>query len=940
MIDMARESKTLHRRGLKALYSNVCSVGNKWGELVARSWDCDIIILTESWLSDANTIDHLIPKDFVIYRTDRQAGRGGGVLLLVRRQYTQWERPELRICTPAVQVTACTIRNNDRHFNILGVYRAPSSGSEEDQMLINLIGTVCKNGQTPIIVGDFNLPGIDWLLEDEGDSQVEHRFMHCFQNAALHQHVREPTRIRFEQRPAILDLVLTRLESEISELEQEVPLGKSDHNVLLFQTCIVLEKPPRRMFRNYGRIDIAELVQDAQNIKWISDKGITSVDEKCGVLRDQLLKLTDKHAPLQEKGNVRNPPWWKSSVKRAIAQRAHRWSIFTQSGGHDKWLSYKRARNKANKIAKQAKMAYELKIAQQARTNPKRYYSYVQSKAALRQTVGVLQDSEGRLSVSDSEKCETMKRYFEKVYKRDDGRLPAELEMSYSTPQLDDIYVSGDEVLKILQGLKVTKSAGSDGLHPAIIKPLAKVLVSSVTELYGESLGAGKIPQDWRTATVVAIHKGGDRKSPGNYRPVSLTSILCKGLETLVRNRICEHVTRHRLISPTQHGFLKKRSCLSNLLAFLDEVTRRIDEGQRVEVCYLDFRKAFDSVNHRLLIMKLKWFGLPESLLVWIEDFLSFRSYRVRVGEAMSSEGLVFSGVPQGSVLGPILFLLYINDLVKDLSIPAFIFADDVKLVNSGPTERLEADLSKVIKWSQNWDLYLNADKCCVLNTTGQPVQVTMTQGPTEFTRVAQMRDLGILVSEDFKPGVQCRAAARKARGKLFELKATLSTRKAEVFIPLYKAMVRPHLEYCVQAWAPYLKKDIECIERVQRLATRMVSGLRGRNYKERLESLDLFSMERRRIRGDLIETFKIMKGLAGLDAKGLFTRALVDSTRGHALKLSKPRNQLNVRANFFTSRVIDGWNKLPSDLINCQTVADFKGKLDKVWSRLYPEIV
>ena len=774
--------------------------------MAARSQDCDIIILSESWLSESNRIDHLIPPDFLTYRTDREVGRGGGVLLLVKRQYTQWERPELKLCTPAVQVTACTIRNNGRHFNILGVYRAPNSGLEEDKALISLIGAACGNSQTPIIVGDFNLPGIDWHFEDEGDSRVAYEFMQCFQQAALHQHVRQPTRIRFSQRPAILDLVLTRLGSDISELQQEVPLGKSDHNVLLFQTCIVLQKPPRKLFRNYGRIDIAALTQDAQTIEWLPHHLVSSLDERCDLLRNHLTELLDKHAPLQPKGNAHNPPWWRPSVKRAISVRARLWRSFTLTGGHEKWLAYKRARNYANKITKEAKMAYELKIAEQARSNPKRYYSYVQSKAARRQTVGVLQDAEGGLAVSDSDKCETLKKYFEKVYKLDNGRVLDDMEGFNSTPQMDDIHVSGEEVRQILQGLKVTKAAGSDGLHPAIIKPLADILVSPVTELYRESIRVGKIPQDWKSATVVAIHKGGDRKSPGNYRPVSLTSILCKGLETLVRNQICEHITRHNLISATQHGFLKKRSCLSNLLSFLDEVTSRIDEGQKVEVCYLDFRKAFDSVNHRLLLRKLKSFGLPDSLIKWIEDFLHNRTYRVRVGEALSSEGSAPSGVPQGSVLGPILFLLFINDLVKDLSIPAFIFADDVKLVNSGPPEQLEADLTKVIQWTHIWDLDLNTDKCHVLNSIGQPVRVTVSQVSTEFTRVDRMKDLGILVREDFKPGDQCQAAAQRARWKLFELKATLSTRKKKVFIPLYKAMVRPHLEYCVQAWAPYIK--------------------------------------------------------------------------------------------------------------------------------------
>ena len=238
------------------------------------------------------------------------------------------------------------------------IYRSPSSEQEQDRALINLIDTACRENQTPIIIGDFNLPGIDWHLEDEGDSQVEYEFMHCFQQASLYQHVRHPTRSRFSQRPAILDLVLTRLESEISDLKQEVPLGKSDHNVLLFQTCIVLEKPPRKYFRNYGKMQIEALVKEAETIDWLPPKSVSSVDERCNVLRDHLLDLMDKYAPLQPKGNAQNPPWWRACIKRAITIRASKWRSLNLTGGHEKWLAYKRARNQASKLVKKAKMEY------------------------------------------------------------------------------------------------------------------------------------------------------------------------------------------------------------------------------------------------------------------------------------------------------------------------------------------------------------------------------------------------------------------------------------------------------------------------------------------------------------------------------------------------------------------------------------------------------
>ncbi|VDP94759.1 unnamed protein product [Echinostoma caproni] len=212
--------------------------------------------------------------------------------------------------------------------------------------------------------------------------------MDCSHAASLYQHVKEPTRIRLRQRPSTLDLVFTRQESEISDLRQEVPLGKSVHNVLLLETCITKEKPPRRWCRNFGRMNIEDLSRDAQTR--------ASVDQRSEKIRDQLIELTEKHAPLQPRGDTHKPQRWKSTIKRAIGEMARRWKAFVLTRGHDRWLQYKKVRNYASKLGNQAKMAFEVKIANRARQEPKTYYSYVQPKTALRQSVGNLENTEGR----------------------------------------------------------------------------------------------------------------------------------------------------------------------------------------------------------------------------------------------------------------------------------------------------------------------------------------------------------------------------------------------------------------------------------------------------------------------------------------------------------------------------------------------------------------
>ena len=285
------------------------------------------------------------------------------------------------------------------------------------------------------------------------------------------------------------------------------------------------------------------------------------------------------------------------------------------------------------------------------------------------------------------------------------------------------------------------------------------------------------------------------------------------------------------------------------------------------------------------------------------------------------------------------MFLIFIDDLAPLLRSPSYIFADDVKFVGKVGTNDLLRDIETAVKWSDLWDLPLNLAKSHILSSISGSLHVHTSVAQLEFSRVPKTRDLGIVMTSDYKCAEQCGAAAHRARKELFRLKSVLSCRRPEVFVPLYRAIVRPHLEYCVQAWSPHYQKDVQLLEKVQRLATRMVEGQKGKDYNSRLKDLGLFSLARRRLRGDLIEAFKIMKGLSGLKRESFFELAPTLGTRGHSMKLKKNRSRLLVRSTFFTRRVIDMWNKLPPDLVSRGTVASFKQGLDSRWQGLFPDV-
>lgn len=915
---------------LKLLFTNVCSLRNKIDELHHAADAIDIIGVAETWTGPNDQIPF---HGYNTLRVDRVNHAGGGCALFIRNHIPFTQRYDIT-STDNIQVVECDVHVRTA-VRIICLYRSPNTTTEEDRSLLNAISHTLKGLRWWVLMGDFNAPAIDWKTGlPLNSNSFETGLVRTIHELAAHQHVQQFTRFRERCRPSLLDLMITQYESDLNEVEVRSPIGKSDHATIYANYSLLSNRPPPKWIRLYSRADRAAIASHARNIDW---KGI-GVEGMWATFKLHVGLLERLFIPLKKSGNRNSRPWYKTKERKWCKEKRNAWKNYQTNPSERRLRIYKQARNKSNEICALAKRKFERRLAHRIPKNPKCFYSYVQSHTRLRRQVAhSMKSSEGEI-VGDKEVAEHLRDYFVSVFRKDTNTNPT-IDDLVVTSTMPNVNIRVEDTKKQLTRLCSSKSPGPDGIHPAMLQLIADEIAIPLTDMFNRSLEESVIPRDWKAATVVPIHKAHEANQAKNYRPVSLTSVPSKILERILRDSIADYLLTEGLLNPDQHGFVKGRSCLSNLLLALDKITDALDKGQHVQIGYLDFEKAFDSVNHRLLLQKMRAYNIAQNICDWTEVFLKDRTFSVKVREAVSSPAIPTSGVPQGTVLGPLLFLIYVNDLTVRLDSTCLLFADDVKVISTlSNGSQLQRDLNTINAWSKKWDLPLNPAKCVTL--TSNPLREDLTIDDQKLAESGTVKDLGIVLNNSFTPSAQCAEAASKARKILFLLKGAIKSRHQEVWIPLYCAYVRPHLEYCVQAWSPYLRKDMAVLESVQRMATRWVYQFKDVPYPERLKRLGLYSLERRRLRGDLIEVYKILSGSDDAPLRKLITKREGRELRGHSQTLKKTRCNHLIRSNFFSQRVINPWNKLPEEVVTAQSLSVFKAKLDGCWEIYFPEIL
>ena len=400
--------------------------------------------------------------------------------------------------------------------------------------------------------------------------------------------------------------------------------------------------------------------------------------------------------------------------------------------------------------------------------------------------------------------------YFATVFTQDSSDRIPNLPASTDIPSIDNIQVTPELVSKKIEDLKASNSCGPDNISSFILKTFKQELLTPLTDIYNKSLQSGVVPEDWRIGNVTPIFKKGSKGNPANYRPVSLTSVPCKLLESILKDEVVDHLFSNNLLKDSQHGFMKGRSCTTNLLEFFHTAVDNLDAGNPMDIIYLDFAKAFDKVPTKKLLAKLKSMNINGNILNWISSWLRDRKQRVVLNGEASTWIEVLSGVPQGSVLGPLLFLIFINDIddaAKYINILRK-FADDTKLghkvITAADCEIVQTQLDSLCSWATTWGMEFNVSKCKVLHVGRRNPNHIYTMNGHNLEVTEWEKDVGVRFDNTLKPSLQCREASRIANAMLNQLTRAFHYRDRNIFVNLYKRYVRVYLEYATPAWNPW----------------------------------------------------------------------------------------------------------------------------------------
>lgn len=906
----------------------------------------DLLAINETRLASSIPDSCVTIKGYKIIRKDRNRN-GGGVAIYIRDSVVFVNHTDI---VPINIEALCVdiVKPSGRPFCVIACYKPPNVNAESFYGDFEALVKMVENKELHIL-GDLNSD----LLQNNSYKPTR-LLQYLCELYQLKQLISEPTRIT-EHSQTLIDIICTNSPERIV-CSGVLHTSLSDHCTIyaIRKISIPIKKVHTIIeTRNYKHFSEETFTAELSNVDWESITQLENPNDIWFNWKEKFLSIVNKHAPIKKK-RIRNKrsPWLNKDICKLLFDRDKLKSTAIRSGDSQDWASYKRSKNIVTNKIKKAKSKYYHDQLKDNSNNPSETWKILNEVMCKNNKSGnkisCLNLNDTKITDAD-EIAETFNKYFCEIGYELSSGLP-ETRKSYTefvnpaTCTFSLKTVNTETVLKFLKDICPKKAAGLDKIPSKLVRMAASVIAESLCILFNKSILTGIFPSDWKIAKVSPVHKGNEKDFLTNYRPISVLSAVSKVLEKIVYLQLYSYFTNNNLLSKYQSGFRPLHSTLTALLDATTEWYINMDKKAFNSVLFLDLSKAFDTVNHSILLHKLSLYGVDDNALRWFTSYLTDRKQQCYVNSKLSSQQTINCGVPQGSILGPLLFLIYINDLPHCLQHSnARMYADDTNITTSGKSLTeisyyVNKDLSNIRTWLLANKLSLNVAKTEHMFIGSDDKLSIIEDKPYAFIdgipvrRVKCTKSLGMHIDERLSWDDHINYTSRKVSSAIGGLKQVRPFISEKTAILIYKSLILPYFDYCDIVWDHFSAHQATRLQKLQNRAARVITkhGYEVRSHDIRIK-LGWKTLSERRIQHRAIMMYKALNGLAPSYIVDLFkplSEYISYSLRSRDMNLHLPKPRTDFLKNSFMYSGAKLWNDLSSELKSKTTLHSFKNHI------------
>lgn len=932
----------LNDNSISIVHNNICSLENKLSLVEAELGSYDIITISETWLHNATPNKNILISGYQPpIRRDREGH--GGVAIYVKEDLICIHRPDLEV--DDLEAVWIESKLNQETILIGCFYRPPSSRVGYWDLVDQSIDKAGSSPHKLVILGDFNTDKNSNLPYDVLHTRYLNRIMHLNN---LVQLINEPTR-HTDNTAREIDLILTTCPGTVKSSGVR-PTVKSDHCcVYVNLKCNI---PRRKTFKRtiycYDKIDPDIFKNKLLEIEWNEIISNDSIEDAALSFTEKLLNSAKECMPSKTITIKENDaPWMSEEIRKLMDKKLKIHSFAKRLDSLWCWDLFKVLRNRLTSLIRKRKDEHLREMEDRINTPScfgskdwwKLLNRFTSRKGISQSCIPPIQN--GNIIIySDKDKADVFNTYF-----LDQARINNPNDDVPDVPPgehvLPDLIISSAMVRDIIVALDSNKAVGPDGIHNKVLKKAVDVISEPLAILFNRSLERNTFPAMWKKAHVTPIHKKGEKHFCNNYRPISLLSCIGKVMERCVHGHIFKFLIENSLLTVSQSGFIPKDSTTFQLLTIYDDFCKALNDKITTQAIFFDISKAFDRVWHQGLIRKCYAIGIRGTLLDWLRNYLTDRYQAVVIKGEKSSYKLVQAGVPQGSVLGPLLFLIYINDIVKGIDSIIKLFADDTSIYLSLDdvqmrTEILNSDMKKITDWSTKWkvDFHPGKTELITLSSKRAPELDQLTFGNVVLDSKTEHKHLGVIIQNDCKWDEQINQIISKVRLQvscLRSFKYKLSRRTLEI---MYKSYILPHFDYADTVWDNCTQFLSDELEKYNLDAIRTIIGaVRGTSHHKLYNESGILPLTERRRRHKLILFFKMTKNMTPNYLTDYLPPLVTDTNPYHLrniLERKPPRSRTELYEKSFFPSTTELWNDLPDFTKTSSSIAQFKRHLSE----------